>query len=130
VRAAGQHPQAGGGLVDDLGLRQDAPPDCHHGVGGEDEGLAQVLAVTRRLAGDLRLRPGEALHELPRRFRFQRRLIHIRRQQRVGLDPRLLQERKTTRASRSQDELRTPSLICAARNHETGSPENADAHES
>ena len=43
VVAAGKKPQALPGFVEQFGLRQDAPADRHHGVGGDDEGAAQIL---------------------------------------------------------------------------------------
>src|SRR5258707_14007455 len=41
--AARKQPQALRRLVDQLGLRQDAAADRHHGVGGQDEGAVYVV---------------------------------------------------------------------------------------
>ena len=47
VRAAGEQAQAGGRLVDQFGLRQDAPADADHRVGGQDQRAGELRLALR-----------------------------------------------------------------------------------
>ena len=68
-------------------------------IGREDVGVLELLAITGDPARDLGLRAGKALGEFAGRLRSQRRLVHVGRQERVGLDAGLLQQGQPARRS-------------------------------
>jgi len=61
VVAPRQQPQALRGLIDQIGFRQDAAADRHHGIGSEDEGAAQLVVELDGLQRGIGLGAGEAI---------------------------------------------------------------------
>ena len=74
---AGEQAEARGGLVDDLGLGQDAPADRDHRVGGEDIGAVEIGTPFQPGKAGFGLGTGEPASEIARALAFERALIEI-----------------------------------------------------
>ena len=92
MRAAGELAEAGGRLLDQLGLGQDAAADGDHRVGGEDERAGQLRIVLGEIhrRGELLLR--QAAGEIARQLVLLRRLVDRRRHDAVGLNADLAEQ--------------------------------------
>ncbi len=101
----GQQPQALRGLVEQIGLRQDAPADRHHGVGGKDVGAGQLVVELHRGERGFRLGAGEPVGAGPRQLALLGHLVDVGRPQRVGLDADLVDQREPARRAGGKDEF-------------------------
>ena len=100
-----QQPQALRGLVDQIGLGQDAAADRDHGVGGENEGAAQFVVELHRFERGVRLGAGEAIGAGARQLAPLRGLVDIGRTQRVGLDAGLVEQAEPSRRTGGENEF-------------------------
>ena len=106
MAAAGEQAQAGRAFVSELRLWQDAPSDSDHGIGGEDEGVAQLRVAAGVVPRHFRLGMREALHQVARQLLTLRRLIDVRREELVRLDADLPQELQPPRRGGGEHEAR------------------------
>ncbi len=105
VIAAGQQPQALRGLVEQLGLGQDAAADRHHGVGGEDVGALELLVDAHQLERRLGLGARQPVGAGARQLAALGGLVDVGRTQRIGLDAGLVDERDPARRAGGEDEF-------------------------
>src|SRR6185437_3328462 len=105
VVAAGEQAQALPGLIQQLGLGQDAAADRHHGVGGEDEGALQLVVELDAGQRGFRLLAGETGGVGARDLAPARRFIEIGGLERVRLDPGLIDERQPPRRAGCEHEF-------------------------
>ena len=112
VVAAGQQAQALRGLVEQLGLGQDAAADRDHGVGGQDVGAAELLVVAHKLERGLGLCARQPIGAGARQLSALRRLVDIGRTQRIGLDAGLIDERDPAGRAGREHELRPANHFC------------------
>ena len=107
VIAAGEKPQALRRFVEQLRLRQNAPADRDHGIGGEDVGAFELLVDAHHVQRRFGLVAGEPRGAGARQLAALRRLVDIGRAQRIGLDAGLVDKRKPARRAGSEHEFRT-----------------------
>ena len=107
VVAARQQPQALRGLVDQVGLGQDAAADRDHGVGGEDEGAAQFVVELHRFERGVGLGAGQPVGAGARQLAPPRGLVDVGRAQRIGLDAGLVEQRQPARRTGGENEFGT-----------------------
>ena len=112
VIAAGQQPQALRRFVEQLRLRQDAPADRDHGVGGEDVGAFELLVDAHHVERRLRLGAREPGGAGARQLAALRRLVDVGRPQRIGLDAGLVDQRQPARRAGSEHEFRSADHGC------------------
>ena len=105
--APGQQPQALRGLVEQIGLGQDAAADRDHGVGGEDEGAAQFVVELHGFERRLGLGARQPIGAGARQLAPLRGLVDIGRAQRVGLDAGLVEQAEPSRRTGSENEFGT-----------------------
>ena len=111
VVAARQQPQALRGLVDQIGLRQDAAADRDHGVGGENEGAAQFVVELHRFERGIGLGAGQPVGAGARQLAPLRGLVDIGRTQRIGLDAGLIEQADSRRGEpEARTNLGRPSM--------------------
>ena len=111
--AAREQPQALRGFVEQFGLRQDAPSDRDHGVGGEDERAAQFLVGCTASAASA-LSCARRLAQVRGNSPSQRNFIDVRGQQHVRLDAGLIHQRQPPWRARSEDKLGRPIMSSSA----------------
>ena len=90
--AAGEQPQALRRFVEQLGLRQDAPADGDHGVGGEDVGALEFVVETHHFERGLGLGARQPVGASARQLAAFGRLVDVGWAQRVGLDTGLVDQ--------------------------------------
>ena len=110
--AAGEQPQALRRFVEQLRLRQDAPADGDHGVGGEDVGAFELFVDAHHVERRFGLVAREPRGAGARQFAALRRLVDIGRPQRIGLDAGLVDQREPARRAGSEHEFRTADHGC------------------
>ena len=103
--APGEQPQALRGLVEQLGLGQDAPADRDHGVGGQDVGALELLVDAHQIERRLGLGARQPVGAGARQLAALGRLVDIGRTQRVGLDAGLIDERDPAGRAGGEDEF-------------------------
>ena len=103
--AARQEPQALRRLVEQFRLGQDAAADRHHGIGGDDEGAAQLVGAAHASSAASRLGAREPRRVGARQLPLGRDLVDVGRQQLVGLDARLVEQPEPARRAGGEDEL-------------------------
>ena len=92
VVASRQKPQALRGLVEQLGLRQDAAADRDHRVGGQDVGAFELVIDAHHRERSLGLCARQPVGAGARQLATLRRLVEIGRTQRIGLDAGLVDQ--------------------------------------
>ena len=103
--ATRQQPQALRGLVDQVGLRQDAAADRDHGVGGENERAAQLVVELDRLERGIGFGARQPVGAGARQFAPLRRLIDVGGTQRIGLDAGLIEQGSAVAANRKRERV-------------------------
>ena len=107
VIAPRQQPQALRGLVDQIGLGQDAAADRDHRIGGEDEGAAQLVVELHGFERRVGLGARQAIGAGARQLAPLRGLVDIGRAQRVGLDAGLVEQAEPSRRTGSENDFGT-----------------------
>ncbi len=105
VVAAGEQPQALRRLVEQLRLRQDAPADRDHGVGGEDVGAFELVVEPHHGERGFGLAARQPRGAGARQFAALRRLVDVGGAQRVGLDAGLIDQREPARRAGGEHEF-------------------------
>jgi hypothetical protein len=82
-------------------------PDNSHGVGGENEGAAQLVIELHRFQRSVGLGPRQPVGAGARQLAPPRGLVDIGRPQRVGLDAGLVEQREPARRTGSKYEFGT-----------------------
>ena len=100
-----QQPQALRGFVDQVRLRQDAAADRDHGVGGENEGAAQLVVELHRFERGVGLGAGQPVGAGARQLAPLRGLVDVGGTQRIGLDAGLIEQAETARRTGSKNEF-------------------------
>src|SRR5215831_18117052 len=103
--ATRQQPQALCCLVDQLGLRQDAAADRHHGIGGQDESAIDVVIDADPGKRGRGLSISQPVGADARQLAVERCLVDLGRTQRVRLDAGLVDQAEATRRTGSEDEF-------------------------
>jgi hypothetical protein len=94
-------------FVDQVGLRQDAAADRDHGVGGEDEGAAQLVIQLHRFQRCVGLGAGKPVGARARQLAALRGLVDIGGAQPVGLDAGLIEQAEASRRTGGKNEFGT-----------------------
>ena len=94
---SGQKAQALRRLVEQFCLRQNAPPDGDHGIGGENESAFELFVDAHHRQCGLGLVAREPRGASPRQLALFRGFIDIGRPQRIRLDARLIDKREPAR---------------------------------
>src|SRR5579883_224712 len=105
--AARQVAQALPGLVEQLGLGQDAAADRDHRVGREDEGALELVIHPHGRERGLGLGAREPVGAGARQLALDRGLVDVRRAQLVGLDARLIDQGEAARRAGGEHDLGT-----------------------
>ena len=95
------------GLVHQVGLRQDAAADCDHGIGGENEGAAQLVIELHGFERGVGLGARQAVGAGARQLTPPGGLVDIGRTQRVGLDAGLIEQAEPSRRTGSKNDFGT-----------------------
>jgi len=105
VVAPGEETQALRRLVEQFCLGKNAPTDRDNGIGGQNKGTTQLVVqihISERRRG---LGMGKPRGVGARNLAAMRRLIEVRRLQRIGFDPSLIDQSKPSRRAGRKDEF-------------------------
>ena len=114
--AAGQQPQALRRFVEQLGLRQNSAADRDRGVGGKNEGAAQLVVELYRFKRGRGLRMRQPVRIGAGQFAAARRLVDIDGLERIRLDAGLIDQRQPARRAGGKDEFRATDHVRAEAN--------------